>query len=70
MTEGGGGGEERARVAGREVMVGRVMREEPVGLDNGKGAPLFFAKQIRHFPPKNGFCSFSRHLPHSANKYG
>ena len=57
-------------MVGREVMVGRVMREEPVGLDNGKGAPLFFAKQIRHFPPKTGCCSFSRLLPHSANIYG
>ena len=65
------GGKEsvRARLEGREDMVGRVMRDGPVELDTGEEASLFLAKQMRHFPPKNGFCSFSSHLPHSENKY-
>jgi hypothetical protein len=52
---------------GREEIVSRGLGEEPVGLEKGEEASVFFAKQIRHFPPKNGFCSFSRHFPHSAN---
>ena len=65
------GGKEsvRERLEGREDMVGRVMRDGPVELDMGEEASVFFAKQIKHFPPKIGFCSFSRLLPHSAKKH-
>jgi hypothetical protein len=56
-------------VEGREDTVGRRMRGGPAGLDKGEEASVFFAKQIRHFPPKIEFCSFSRLLPHSANKH-
>ena len=65
----GEGGEVRDRLEGWEDTVGRGKRGGPVELGKGEEASLFFAKQIRHFPPKIGFCSFSRHFPHSANKY-
>ena len=29
---------------------------------------LFLAKHMRHFPPKKGCCSDSRHLPQSVQK--
>ena len=64
-----GRGSVRARVEGRVEMVGRVMRDGPVELDMGEEASLIFAKQTKHFPPKIGFCSFSRLLPHSAKKH-
>ena len=67
--EEGGRGVEMVRLVCGEEMVGRLMRDGPVGVNRGEEASLFLAKQRRHFPPKNGFCSFSRHCPHSANKY-
>ena len=54
---------------GREEAVGIVREGEDIGLLRTRGASsVFLAKHIRHLPPKKGFCSFSRPLPHSENK--
>ena len=58
----------RGRGGGGSAMDGTLeggRKGEGLIVGSGGNTSLFFVKQIRHFPPKNGFCSDSRPLPQS-----
>ena len=64
---GAGRGGRRGKLIGREDIGGTVMNEGDGRLASGAHISLSFAKQVMHFSPKSGVCSFSMHIPQSEN---